>query len=453
MIQTKDNKGPVVSDTDILHEVQMIELSKLIGNKYAHIVRRLTVDEFLGLKDSIAGEGIHIPIAINSEYVILDGYHRVKAARELNINKVPVLFKSFECELHEENFVIDTDLQRRQLNTYERCELIARRIRNDNEIEAARQRSLANLKTGNKFPTVSKDTIGNGKSEFGRTRDKVASKYHVKAMTFSRFKTIHESDNECVKNRCRSGEIPISLGSRMIISEEKQRKLKTMAAANVINLPNNDRLQLIHSDFRIISEKTIPDNSVDLIFTDPLYGLKDVPLYKDLGDLAMRVLKDDGSLVTVIGGHSITEICNLLTESGLKENSFFFVRHSGISAPIHAKKIIARGKLLLWFYKGSKLRDTGMYATNFIESEIPDKENNGRLAQATKEAGHIISKLTFENDIILDAMMGSVTTGIAALRQNRKFIGIDSDEKQYNLARNNLSKIVLEPQSSEYAET
>lgn len=443
MILTKDNKGSVVSDTDILQEVRMIELSKLIGNKYAHIVRRLTVDEFLGLKDSIAAEGLHIPIAINSEYVILDGHHRVKAARVLNIDKVPVLFKSFESELHEENFVIDTDLQRRQLNTYERCELIARRIRNDNEIEAARQRSLANLKTGNKFPTVSKDTIG---SNLGRTRDKVASKYRVKATTFSRFKTIHESDNEYIKDRCRSGEIPISLGSRMIMSEEKQRKLKTMAAANVINLPNNDRLQLIHSDFRIISEKTIPDNSVDLIFTDPLYGLKDVPLYSDLGALAMRVLEDGGSLITVIGGHSITEICNLLTESGLRENSFFFVRHSGVSAPIHAKKIIARGKLLLWFYKGSKLRDTGMYATNFIESEISDKENNGRLAQATKEAEHIISKRTLESDIVLDPMMGSGTTGIAALRQNRKFIGIDSDEKQYNLARNNLSKIVLESQ-------
>lgn len=134
----------------------LIELSKLIGNKYAHFVRRLTEDEFLGLKDSIAAEGVHIPVAINSEYVILDGHHRVKAARELNINKVPVLFKSYESELHEENFVIDTDLQRRQLDTYERYELITRGIKNDNEIEAARQRSLANLKTGNKSPT---DTI------------------------------------------------------------------------------------------------------------------------------------------------------------------------------------------------------------------------------------------------------------------------------------------------------
>lgn len=196
IIQTKD-KGSVVSDTDILQEVQTIELSKLIGNKYAHIVRRLTDEEFLGLKNNIAVEGIHLPIVINPEYVILDGHHRVKAARELKIDKVSVLFKSFVSELHEENFVIDTDLQRRQLNTYERCELIAKHIRNDNEIEAARQRSLTNLKTGNKFPTVSKDTIG----KQGRTRDKVASKYHIKATTFSRFKKIHESDNEYVKDR------------------------------------------------------------------------------------------------------------------------------------------------------------------------------------------------------------------------------------------------------------
>jgi hypothetical protein len=48
IIQTKDNKGSVVIDTDILQEVQTIELSKLIRNKYAHIVRRLTDEEFLG---------------------------------------------------------------------------------------------------------------------------------------------------------------------------------------------------------------------------------------------------------------------------------------------------------------------------------------------------------------------------------------------------------------------
>ena len=54
---------------------------------------------------------------------------------------------------------------------------------------------------------------------------------------------------------------------------------------------------------------------------------------------------------------------------------------------------------------------------------------------------NILFRSLLRNDIILDAMMGSGTTGIAALRQNRKFIGIDSDEKQYNLAKNDLSKI------------
>ena len=51
IIETKDNKGSVVSNTNILQEVQTIELSKLIGNKYAHIVRRLTDEEFLCLKN------------------------------------------------------------------------------------------------------------------------------------------------------------------------------------------------------------------------------------------------------------------------------------------------------------------------------------------------------------------------------------------------------------------
>ena len=40
-------------------------------------------------------------------------------------------------------------------------------------------------------------------------------------------------------------------------------------------------------------------------------------------------------------------------------------------------------------------------------------------------------------------MMGSGTTGITSLRLNRKFIGIDSDKKQYDLALRNLSKTIL----------
>lgn len=41
---------------------------------------------------------------------------------------------------------------------------------------------------------------------------------------------------------------------------------------------------------------------------------------------------------------------------------------------------------------------------------------------------------TNKEDVILDPFMGSGSTGVAALELNRKFIGIDNDEKYYKIA-------------------
>lgn len=46
----------------------------------------------------------------------------------------------------------------------------------------------------------------------------------------------------------------------------------------------------------------------------------------------------------------------------------------------------------------------------------------------------IIKIHTNENDVILDPFMGSGTTGVAALKHNRKFIGIEIDSNYYNIA-------------------
>ncbi len=46
----------------------------------------------------------------------------------------------------------------------------------------------------------------------------------------------------------------------------------------------------------------------------------------------------------------------------------------------------------------------------------------------------LIQLLSFTNDIIIDPFMGSGTTGIAALKSNRKFVGFDTSEEYIELA-------------------
>ena len=45
--------------------------------------------------------------------------------------------------------------------------------------------------------------------------------------------------------------------------------------------------------------------------------------------------------------------------------------------------------------------------------------------QSTVEAENVIRGLTVENKIVLDPFMDSGTTGIAALKLHRKFIGVE----------------------------
>jgi len=48
---------------------------------------------------------------------------------------------------------------------------------------------------------------------------------------------------------------------------------------------------------------------------------------------------------------------------------------------------------------------------------------------------YLISTYSNENDMVLDNTMGSGTTCLAAKELNRKFIGIEKDEKYFEIAK------------------
>ena len=47
----------------------------------------------------------------------------------------------------------------------------------------------------------------------------------------------------------------------------------------------------------------------------------------------------------------------------------------------------------------------------------------------------IIEMVTNQNDLVLDYCCGSGTTGVSCLNLNRKFIGLEINEKYYNIAK------------------
>lgn len=58
---------------------------------------------------------------------------------------------------------------------------------------------------------------------------------------------------------------------------------------------------------------------------------------------------------------------------------------------------------------------------------------------------YLIKTYTNPGQVVLDFTMGSGTTGVACVNTNRKFIGIELDEKYFEIAENRINKAFNEP--------
>ena len=112
---------------------------------------------------------------------------------------------------------------------------------------------------------------------------------------------------------------------------------------------------------------------------------------------------------------------------------------------IHACHIWPYYKPLLWYYKPTIDGKITIYqdVSDLVESKAVIKDSH-EWEQSTIEAEHMIKPLTVGGNIVLDPFMGSGTTGEAALKLNRRFIGIEVDEVYYSRTKQRLSKIKTE---------
>jgi DNA modification methylase len=74
-----------------------------------------------------------------------------------------------------------------------------------------------------------------------------------------------------------------------------------------------------------------------------------------------------------------------------------------------------------------------------------DVHGNQRLHSTQKPVAlmeWLIKSFTNEGDLVIDPFMGSGSTGIACIRTNRRFIGIEMDQKYYESAVNRIRRDV-----------
>ena len=244
-----------------------------------------------------------------------------------------------------------------------------------------------------------------------------------------------------------------------------------------------DNFKLIYNDiFKAI--KKFEDKSVDMIFADPPYflsndgitcsGGKMVSVNKGEWDRTLsikekhkfnkkwikecyRVLKDNGTIWISGTLHNIYSIGMALEEEGFKIINNITWQKTNPPPNLACKTFTHSTETILWARKDlKKVKYTFNY--NIMKElnnnkQMKDVWTTSLTKPSEKKCGkhptqkplEILDKIilasTKENDLILDPFCGSSTTGISAVRLNRRYIGIDNEKEYIELSKRRYKEI------------
>ena len=221
--------------------------------------------------------------------------------------------------------------------------------------------------------------------------------------------------------------------------------------------------------------KEIQNKSIDMILCDLPYGTTDckwdsiIP-FEPLWEQYNRVIKDNGAIVLF----SAQPFTTKLIHSNFKHFKYcWYWKKNNVTGGIFCKYQPMRCiEDICVFYKNMPTYNPqGLIKLDKIKISLPheasvyqkkknpsiqthtgypkhllefvnEATSNKRLHPTQKPVAlleYLIKTYTNEGEVILDNCMGSGSTGVACINTNRKFIGIELDEKYFNIAKDRIN--------------
>ena len=221
--------------------------------------------------------------------------------------------------------------------------------------------------------------------------------------------------------------------------------------------------------------KNIPDNSVDLILCDLPYGTTackwdNIIPFEPLWEQYNRVIKNNGAVVLF----SAQPFTTKLIHSNLKKFRYcWYWKKNNATGGIFCKYQPMRciEDICVFYNKMPTYNPQGLTKLDSVKIQYPkkssiySKKKNPSYQMYTGYPKHIlefnnvsageiryhptqkpvelleylIKTYTNEGDIVLDNCMGSGSTGVACVNTGRKFIGIELDNKYFNIAKGRIN--------------
>lgn len=257
------------------------------------------------------------------------------------------------------------------------------------------------------------------------------------------------------------------------------------------NFSKENQITLFHGDCMDLL-KQIPDNSINLIITSPPYNIgKEYEKKAKINDYynwqrdiireCYRVLKNDGNICWQVGNYvdngEVIPLDLLLypifTELKMKmRNRIIWHFGHGLHA---SKRFSGRHETIMWFTKSDD------YFFNLDPVRIPQKYPNKRYFKGDKKGelscnpngknpsdvwdipnvknNHVektehpcqfpvglverlVLSMTKENDIVFDPFLGSGSSFVASILNNRKCVGSEMEERYIDIAKDRINKSI-----------
>ena len=223
-----------------------------------------------------------------------------------------------------------------------------------------------------------------------------------------------------------------------------------------------DKYQLYNANsYTLIQELKQNNIVVDHIITDPPYNISQSNNFStmksprkgvDFGEWDKRfdlynwikdysdILSKNGSMIIFCSYRFISHIIDKLENCGMIVKDILIWKKSNPMPRNIDRRYVQDTEFAVWAVKKNakwtfnKPNNKPYLRSCYETSTVSGKERTIHPTQKSlKLMEEIIKVHTNKNDIILDPFMGSGTTGIAALKNNRKFIGIELEKEYFDI--------------------
>lgn len=230
-----------------------------------------------------------------------------------------------------------------------------------------------------------------------------------------------------------------------------------------------DNYQIFNGDaYTMVKEFKQNGITVNHIITDPPYNIsqdnnfntlrnprkgvdfgkwdKGFDLYSWIEDYS-EILDKNGSMIIFCSYRFISHIIDKLESCGMVVKDTLIWKKSNPMPRNIERRYVQDTEFAVWAVKKNakwtfnKPVNSSYLRSCFETSTVSGKEKTGHPTQKSLKLMDAIIKIhTNENDVILDPFMGSGSTGVACIKNKRKFIGIELEKDFFSIAIDRLKK-------------